>query len=168
MSPQARNGSQALLWCVTVPGFTPGATVTLKRLDGYGTTDIFADATGCVYLWLPYGTHRFVANGTLYAAAVNAMDVTAVVMAEPDGLTITGIVLTDTAVKITVASDPADWMADGRETLCVRAGTTLPLSAGNEALLDQSQVSTTINADGTATISFPRPTTSPMFYRIEL
>ena len=85
----------------------------------------------------------------------------------PDGLTITGIALTETAVTITVASDPADWMAGGYASLRVRAGTALPLPAGDEALLDESLVTATLNADGTATLSVPRPAEALMFYRIE-
>ena len=88
-------------------------------------------------------------------------------MTGPDGLTITGIALTETAVTITVASDPAEWMASGYASLRVRAGAALPLPAGDEALLDESLVTATLNADGTATLTFPRSSSDLMFYRIE-
>ena len=40
--------------CVTVPGLTPGSPVSLSGLpDYYGTSGIYADGGGNVYLWLP-------------------------------------------------------------------------------------------------------------------
>ena len=163
------NGSNARVWCVTVKHLVPGAKVVLDGLPDYGTSDIFADDTGAVYLWLPDGEHIFstqVGDDTWqWRAKVSGADTVAVT--GPDGLSITGIALTATTVDITVAADPAGWMAGGCERLRVRAGAALPLPAGDEALLDPSQVTTTLNADGTATLSVPRQSASQMFYRIE-
>ena len=165
------NGSNVRVWCVTVTNLVPGAKVVLDGLTGYGTSDIFADDAGAVYLWLPDGAHLFstqVGEETWrWRANVSGADTVAVAVTGPDGLTITGIALTETAVTITVASDPAEWMASGYASLRVRAGAALPLPAGDEALLDPSQVTTTLNADGTATLSVPRQSASQMFYRIE-
>ena len=72
------------LRCVTVkvPSFaeaTEGKPLGLEGLGDYGTNDIYP-IDGCVYLWLPNGTHRFtVSDGekTLrYCAIVNGRDVT--------------------------------------------------------------------------------------------
>ena len=165
------NGSNVRVWCVTVTNLVPGAKVVLDGLSGYGTSDIFADDTGAVYLWLPNGAHLFstqIGEETWrWRADVSGADTVAVAVTGPDGLTITGIALTETAVTITVASDPAEWMASGYASLRVRAGAALPLPAGDEALLDESLVTATLNADGTATLTFPRSSSDLMFYRIE-
>ena len=58
------------VYCVTVPGLASDAAVTLENLPGYGTNDIFADADGKIYLYLPNGTYSFTANGKSYAATV--------------------------------------------------------------------------------------------------
>ena len=47
-------------------------------LDGYGTNDIFADADGKIYLYLPNGTYSFTANGKSYTATVADGPTTAV------------------------------------------------------------------------------------------
>ncbi|MGI6495821.1 MAG: hypothetical protein ACOX5G_07000 [Kiritimatiellia bacterium] len=63
------------VWCVTVPGLTPGATPELEVLpQGYGTNDLFADENGTLYLWLPNGEYVFVVNGVPYVATVADAD----------------------------------------------------------------------------------------------
>ncbi|NLN02827.1 MAG: hypothetical protein GX174_13130, partial [Lentisphaerae bacterium] len=61
------NGTPVSVFCAVVTGFVPGELVTIApagTLPGYyGTTDIYADDTGCIYLWLPNGTYTFTANG---------------------------------------------------------------------------------------------------------
>jgi len=165
------NGSNVRVWCVAVTNLVPGAKVALNGLSDYGTSDIFADDTGAVYLWLPDGAHLFstqIGEETWrWRADVSGADTVAVAVTGPDGLSITDIVLAETTVDITVAADPTGWMASGYASLRVRAGAALPLSAGDEALLDPSQVTTTLNADGTATLSVPRQAATQMFYRIE-
>jgi hypothetical protein len=57
---------------VTVPGLTPDEPVVFSGLpDGFGTDDIFADASGKAYLWLPNKkNYWFFANGESYYAQV--------------------------------------------------------------------------------------------------
>ena len=166
ISPAPSNGTERV-WCVTVTNLTPNAAVSFKGLAGYGTEGIRADGEGKTYLWLPDGTRRFRAGGDWMRAVVDGANTTAVVLPPPSGLTITRLVMTDVSVEITVASNPTDWMADSYEELCVRVGMTLPLPVDDSALLDESQIMATLNADGTATLAIPRPPSGLMFYRIE-
>ena len=64
LSPAASNNIEQV-YCVTVPGLSPSAPVTLEGLDGYGTDGIVADESGSVYLWLTNGIHFVTANGVL-------------------------------------------------------------------------------------------------------
>ena len=50
------NAALAPVRCVTVPGFAPGARCEVTGLPAdYGVNDLFADAGGRLYLWLPAG-----------------------------------------------------------------------------------------------------------------
>lgn len=69
--PAASNDTKRV-YCVTVPGLTPDEPVVFSGLpDGFGTDDIFADASGKAYLWLPNKkNYWFFANGESYYAQV--------------------------------------------------------------------------------------------------
>ena len=68
---EPKNADNAAVYCVTVPGLTANAAVTLGGdLSGYGAKDVFADANGKVYLYLPNGAYSFTANGKSYTATV--------------------------------------------------------------------------------------------------
>ena len=174
ISPAPSNGTERV-WRVTVPNLTPNAAVSLNGPPGYGTEGIRADGDGKVYLWLPDGRYSFRAGGKRMRALVDGVGTVAVLVPLPDGLAITRFAMTPATVEITVAADPANWMADWMagwmefcsEELRVRAGTALPLPAGESAFLDESQVTPMLNADGTVTLSFPRSSSLLMFYRIE-
>ena len=86
----------------------------------------------------------------------------------PDNFFIDSIDLTETTVTMDISVDPTDWMPICADELRVRAGSTLPLPSDDSALVDPSQVSVVLNADGTATVSLPRPTAPATFYRIEV
>ena len=53
-------------------------SVTVDADTDFGTNDIFADADGKIYLWLPNGTYSFTANGKSYTATVANGPTTAV------------------------------------------------------------------------------------------
>jgi hypothetical protein len=61
VGPDPTNGSVPV-FCAVVSGFEPRALVEITGL-AYGVHDIFADESGCIYLWLPNGTYTFTANG---------------------------------------------------------------------------------------------------------
>ena len=59
----APSNATEQVFCATLTGFAPNGPVTLTGLGAYGVNDIYADGDGCIYLWLPNGTHTFQANG---------------------------------------------------------------------------------------------------------
>ena len=127
IAPAPSNGT-ARVWCVTVPGLVPGATVVITSLDSYGVNDLFADENGNIYLWLPNGNHTFSANGTLYVAAVEDADA----MATTWHFYIAAFALADGTAALTLASqlDPdvfATWIATA--TFTVRFCTNLTEAA---------------------------------------
>ena len=72
------HAAAASVYCVTVGGLPANESVALSGLPAdYGTTDIFADAAGKAYLWLPNGDYSFTAGGLPYAATVDNADTTA-------------------------------------------------------------------------------------------
>ena len=86
VSPAASNAAERV-WCVEVPGCEPGAKVDgiVVRLVsdfsnvGYGTNDIFADADGKIYLWVPSGETVISIDGRHWSANVTGADVTTAV-----------------------------------------------------------------------------------------
>ena len=70
----AHDASGNVLHAVVVPLGTPDATAELSGLDGYGTRDLYADANGDVYLWLPDGDYSFTVNGRGCTATVDGAD----------------------------------------------------------------------------------------------
>ena len=63
---------------VTAGGFGAYAPVALEGLpDGYDVSEIHADASGNIYLWLPDGTYSFTADGTEYLVRVDGAYATA-------------------------------------------------------------------------------------------
>ncbi len=76
IAPAPSNGT-ARVWCVTVPGFAPGATVVITSLGPYGVNDLFADDDGKLYLWLPDGGYAFMVDGTGYTVTVAGAATTA-------------------------------------------------------------------------------------------
>ncbi|MGI6087424.1 MAG: hypothetical protein ACOYCD_05680, partial [Kiritimatiellia bacterium] len=71
------------VWCVTVPGLTPYAAVVVTELDPYGVNDLFADAAGKLYLWLPNGNYEFTVSETEYEATVADADTAAIQKSPP-------------------------------------------------------------------------------------
>ena len=122
----APSNGTARVWCVTVPNLTPGAAVALSGLPvGYGTDDIFADAEGKVYLWLPDGRYEFTANGTYRTATVNGANVEVSFL--PLGLTVNGL-------DIAYASGTG-WSFDGATVTLSGAGPFV-LSTGGATFTD--------------------------------
>ncbi len=81
------NGVERV-WCVTVPNLTPNAAVEVTGLADYGTEGLVADASGCLYLWLPDGDYVFEANGSGVRAIVEGADAVAVPLPT---VTLTGV-----------------------------------------------------------------------------
>ncbi|MGI5868833.1 MAG: hypothetical protein ACOX9C_05245 [Kiritimatiellia bacterium] len=71
------NGAERV-WCMTFPGFAPGATPEIAGLpEGYGTDDLVADEDGRLYLWLPSDDYLFTVDGVYHVATVAGADAAA-------------------------------------------------------------------------------------------
>ena len=77
VEPAPSNGT-ARVWCVTVETPKTNEMVSVEYLSGFGEgSEIYADADGRIYLWLPNGTHIFYVGGLPFTATVNNADTTA-------------------------------------------------------------------------------------------
>ena len=166
----ARNAADRILHAVVVSVGTPDAAADISGLNGYGTRDLYADANGDVYLWLPDGDYSFTVNGRGCTATVDGADTVAVV--DPvalDSLHIESIELVPGAVALVVSAEPDGWITDmTAQLLRVRVSEGLPLPGGDAALLPQTDVGVLVNDDGTATVVVPRAADVPRkFYRVE-
>lgn len=71
------NGSGQQVYRVTIGNLEPNTAVSvvdIEGLDAYGTTDIYSDEQGKIYLWLPNGVYNFKVNNSTYTAAVKDND----------------------------------------------------------------------------------------------
>jgi len=71
-----------------------------------------------------------------------------------------------------LSDNPAMWLLERSsfigDFIWVRAGETLPLAEGDDALLDASGFVLSFNPDGSVRIAIPRTTSRTMFYRIDM
>ena len=100
VGPVPSNGT-ARVACAVVTGFEPYAPVvfgsTSNLPDYYGTSDIFADGTGCIYLWLPDGDYTFTANGRICTVKVQ------------NGVGTTGVMIDGRDIAFGPAGPTAGW-----------------------------------------------------------
>ena len=172
IKPAPSNGVNRAVSRVEVSGFTPYAAVAFDGLpDDYGKSDIYADASGSAYLWLPEdwtttvtpqlmtlssaklrkaspGTsHTFFANGYSYTVEIPAGGGEAVAeTGEPlqlITLTINDFEIYDGWLAIRVSASPATWMFGFAETLDIYASETLPIPDCDESKLDLSEMELT-------------------------
>ena len=161
-----------VLHAVVVPLGTPDAAVTGLVLPAsagsYGTRDLYADANGDLYLWLPDGDYEFTIGESRWTATIAGADTVAVPdYVSPESLHIDAIEVAPGSVTLTVSAEPDGWItAETAPLLRVRASETLPVSSGD--LLDPSDVLPLLNDDGTATLVLPPPDSAARFYRVEL
>ena len=77
VEPAPSNGTRRV-WCVTVATSKTNEHVKVEHLDGFSdSSEIYADAEGKIYLWLPNGTYIFYVGGKPRTARVNGADTTA-------------------------------------------------------------------------------------------
>jgi hypothetical protein len=170
----AHDAAGRVLHAVVVPLGTPDATVTGLVLPAsagsYGTRDLYADANGDLYLWLPDGDYEFTIGESRWTATVAGSDTVAQLVKSPapDSLHIDAIEVAPGSVTLTVSAEPAGWLtAETAPLLRVRAAAVLPLPTGDDALLPAADVTAELNQDGTVTLTFPRPADGSQFYRVE-
>ena len=124
VSPKPSNGMNHPVACAVVTGFEPDAPVTFGTPaaglpDYYGTDGIFADAVGCIYLWLPDGDYTFTANGRTCTVKVK------------DGVGPTGVTVNGEEVAFRPAGSPG-WNFDTtKRTLGLSGEGPFTLSGAN-------------------------------------
>ena len=169
--PPASNGTERV-WCVTVTNLPPAALVEgLQGVPaGYGANDLYADADGKLYLWLPAADYELrIAPDDLWTATVADKNVVATYrsVAKPDSIVIDSIAVAEDAVTLVVTVAPAVWLEAHAGDLRVRASDTLPVSAGE--LLDPAAVAIAADpATGEATLVLPSPALPVRLYRVEV
>ena len=173
----APSGAAGRVWCVTVTNLPPNALVEgLQGLPaGYGARDLYADADGRLYLWLPNGDYELrIAPDDLWTATVAGRDVVATYLstAKPDSIAIASVAVAEDAVTLVAVVEPASWLEAHPDGLRVRAWAPLlplPDAASADGLLDPATVTIAVTdpAAGEATLVLPAPASSTRFYRVE-
>jgi hypothetical protein len=183
----APSNGEAQVYCVTLTNLTAGARVALGGLpDYYNATNIYADAEGQVYLWLPAdwdptnvvhllsaaAPREIEANGYRYRLSVGAdgkMTAEKGAAVELDGFHINGFVVEDDVLTINVSSTPGTWLYGFPEQVVVRSSDTLPIPKTPETALDLSTATATLEDDGSVTYSveLPRSDSASRFFTIE-
>ena len=161
----APSNTTVAVYCVTVSNLTANAAVALDGLPpGYGTTDIYANADGNVYLWLPAGDwsgvkkkskllssapvkkHTIAANGYRYDVFISNDGVTEATKGEAlelETLKILDFAVEDGWLAIRVSASPTTWMFGFAETLDIYASETLPIPDSDESKLDLAEMKLT-------------------------
>ena len=127
-------------------------SVTLTRTTPY--TALYVEDNATTVLYIPYGVTLTVnggdASGTAGAGAGIRLN-------EGSTLVITG----EGTLNVTGGN------AAAAQLLRVRAGETLPLADGDDALLPADEVSISTRDDGTAVVIVPRTSAAARFFRVE-
>ena len=183
------NTSAVSVYMVTVDGIEPNAKVAFDNLPSYYNTDeIYADAAGQVYLWLPEnwetghditprllatpasGTkHTFAANGYSYTVTIDQSAGGAVAekgeALQLEGLRIDGFAVADGWLLISLTASPATWLYGFADTLTVCASTTLPVP--DDAKLDLSGAELRLEDGNRAVFAVPLDAAArSMFFRV--
>ena len=184
VNPAPSNGVK-IVSRVEVSGFTPGAAVAFDGLpDYYGTDDIYADAGGKAYLWLPEdwttpvtpksralgnrtstpsrqtsATHTFFANGYSYTVEIPADGGEAIAEQgsplELSSLRIRSFAVDDGWLVIGVTASPATWLHGFADTLTIYASSSLPISETEKTMLDISGAELFLEDGENATFAVP-------------
>jgi hypothetical protein len=153
------NGAERV-WCMTFPGFAPGATPEIAGLpQDYGTDDVVADDDGNFHLWLPNGDYLFTANGMHYVVTIANANLTA----SPQHFYIDAYSLEDNLATFTLASRlPADLFDDWIETVAFDIQYSTNLADAVWTTISEAD-----RTDKTLTVDFTPPPDSPrLFLRV--
>ena len=170
---------------VTVANLTPNAAVAFDGLPPYyGTSGIYADDSGSVYLWLPEDwttpvtprllsatprlgvsspgtTHTFSANGYRYTVTIPVGG--GEVVAEQgetlrvESLVINSFIVEDGTIFMNVTAEPETWLTGFFNSVTVRAAATLPIPDTDETRLDMSGARRIVEPDGSTTFIIALP-----------
>ena len=181
VAPAPSNGTEAVS-CVIVSNLAANAAVAFDGLPTYyGTSGIYADAAGKVYLWLPEGdwegvtphllgaslhassgtSHAFAANGYRYTVTIPAGGGEAVATQgaplELEGFRINDFAIEDGMLTINVSVKPDTWLYGFFDRVAIYSSESLPIPRTSATLLDTSAASVTLEDDGSATYTLALP-----------
>ena len=181
VTPAPSNGTEAVS-CVIVSNLAANAAVAFDGLPTYyGTSGIYADAAGNVYLWLPEGdwegvtphllgaslhassgtSHAFAANGYRYTVTIPAGGGEAVATQgaplELEGFRINDFAIEDGMLTINVSVKPDTWLYGFFDRVAIYSSESLPIPRTSATLLDTSAASVTLEDDGSATYTLALP-----------
>ena len=199
VNPAATNGNGVAVFPVAVSNLTARAKVAFDGLPSYyGTTDIYADEEGKVYLWLPENwdeggitprllaasprrllgatpgaSHTFSANGYSYTVSIPAGGGEAVAergdALELSELKITGFSVADGWIVISVNASPATWMYGFGDRLRVYASETLPVPDTDDAVLELPGWELILEDGDNATFAVPLgDLPESMFFKVKM
>ncbi|MBQ6328138.1 MAG: hypothetical protein IJI35_03910 [Kiritimatiellae bacterium] len=199
VNPAATNGNGVAVFPVAVSNLTANAKVAFDGLPSYyGTTDIYADEEGKVYLWLPENwdeggitprllaasprrllgatpgaSHTFSANGYSYTVSIPAGGGEAVAergdALELSELKITGFSVADGWIVISVNASPATWMYGFGDRLRVYASETLPVPDTDDAVLELPGWELILEDGDNATFAVPLgDLPESMFFKVKM
>ena len=79
LSPTAKNASDALLYCVTVPTSRPNFDIgaVVSDFNGYSLNGVVTDDEGKIYIWLPNGEYYINIGSRPFRAFVDGADTVA-------------------------------------------------------------------------------------------
>ena len=180
------NTSAVSVYMVTISNLVANAKVAFDGLpDYYNTDEIYADAEGQAYLWLPEDwetshtvtpkllsasprrlltaasgkTHTFSANGYKYTVTIDSSAGGAVAeQGDPlplESLSIDGFAVEDGYLAIKFTAKPATWLYGFADLIRVRSSATLPISDADETVLDLSNAELFLEGSDSATIIVP-------------
>ena len=181
VTPAPSNGTAAVS-CVIVSNLAANAAVAFDGLPTYyGTSGIYADAAGKVYLWLPEGdwegvtphllgaslhassgtSHAFAANGYRYTVTIPAGGGEAVATQgaplELEGFRINDFAIEDGMLTINVSVKPDTWLYGFFDRVAIHSSESLPIQMTPATRLDTSAASVTLEDDGSATYTLVLP-----------
>ena len=199
VNPAATNGNGVAVFPVAVSNLTANAKVAFDGLPSYyGTTDIYADEEGKVYLWLPEdwdeggitprllaasprrllgatpgASHTFSANGYSYTVSIPAGGGEAVAergeALELSELKITGFSVADGWIVISVNASPATWMYGFGDRLRVYVSETLPVPDTDDAVLELPGWELILEDGDNATFAVPLgDLPESMFFKVKM
>ena len=175
------------MFCVTLTNLAAGAKVVLGGLPSYyDASQIYADETGKVYLWLSAdwdpsnvvqllsatAPREIEANGYKYRLAVGAdgkMTAEKGGAVELEGFRINGFAVEAGVLTINVSSNPGTWLYGFPEQVIVRSSGTLPIPKTPETVVDLSYAEATMEDDGSVTYSveLPQSESASRFFTVE-
>ena len=89
-----KDGDNSQVYEVELAGFTPNEKLAVE-LSNYGTNDIYADADGNIYVWIPNGVYNCRAGTKKFAIKMESGSCTTVAIPDAYGVELDGVDIAD-------------------------------------------------------------------------